>query len=75
MVFNTKGHKFFEQNYGFKKALLTTSFFAAREISVLLIDVTGAFLFGQLENLDKIQEKKFTKKNMCKVSFFRRFWC
>ncbi len=38
-IFTKKCHEFFEQNYGFKKALLTTSCTDALEMAAILIDI------------------------------------
>jgi dTDP-4-amino-4,6-dideoxygalactose transaminase len=38
-IFTKKCHKFFEEKYGFKKALLTTSGTAALEMAAILVDI------------------------------------
>jgi len=41
-VFSKKCHKFFEETYGFKKVLLTTSCTDALEMAAILIDINLA---------------------------------
>ena len=49
-IFTKKCHDFFENIYGFKKVLLTTSCTAALEMAAILIDI-NLFLMQQIHHI------------------------